>query len=31
MERRRVIQVFQNLIENAIHHTPPGGTITVEA
>lgn len=31
MERRRVIQVFQNLIENAIHHTPPGGSITVEA
>lgn len=28
-DRKRLLQVFQNLLENAIHHTPQGGTVTV--
>lgn len=31
MDRRRMIQVFQNLIENALYHSPPAATITVDA
>ena len=30
-DRGRLLQVFDNLIGNAIRHTPPGGTITVNA
>lgn len=29
MERKRLAQVFQNLVENAIHHTPPKGLVTI--
>ncbi|MEZ4861632.1 MAG: ATP-binding protein [Caldilineaceae bacterium] len=28
-DRQRLIQVFQNLLTNALRHTPPGGTITI--
>jgi PAS domain S-box-containing protein len=31
IDRGRIVQVFQNLIENAIQHSPPGSTVTVEA
>jgi signal transduction histidine kinase len=31
MDRRRLPQVFSNLLENALHHSTPGATITVEA
>jgi PAS domain S-box-containing protein len=31
MDQRRLPQVFSNLLENALHHSPYGGTITVEA
>jgi PAS domain S-box-containing protein len=31
MDRRRMIQVFLNLIENAIHHSPTGSHVTIEA
>jgi PAS domain S-box-containing protein len=31
MDRRRLVQVFQNLLQNAIQHSPVGGTVTVEA
>jgi PAS domain S-box-containing protein len=31
MERRRLMLVFRNVVENALHHTPPGGLVTVEA
>jgi signal transduction histidine kinase len=29
MDRRRMVQVFQNLIDNAVRHTPEGGTVRV--
>jgi signal transduction histidine kinase len=31
MDRERLLQVFQNLIENAIQHSPPGGSVVIEA
>jgi signal transduction histidine kinase len=31
MERPRMVQVFSNLIENAIQHTPAGGAVTLRA
>jgi PAS domain S-box-containing protein len=31
IDRRRLLKVFVNLIENAIHHSPPGGVVTVDA
>lgn len=31
MERSRLLEVFQNLLENAIQHSPPGDTVTVSA
>lgn len=31
MDRRRLLQVFQNLIENAIQHSPRGGVVAVAA
>jgi PAS domain S-box-containing protein len=31
IDRRRLSKVFVNLIENAIHHSPSGGMVTVEA
>jgi signal transduction histidine kinase len=31
MDRQRLVQVFQNLIENAIQHSLSGGCIVVEA
>jgi signal transduction histidine kinase len=31
MQPSRMVQVFRNLIENALQHTPPGGSIRVEA
>jgi PAS domain S-box-containing protein len=31
VDRRRMIQVFRNLIENAIQHSPAGGTVSVKA
>ena len=29
-DRQGLIQVFRNLLENAVRHTPPGGHVTVE-
>ena len=31
IDRRRLSKVFVNLIENAIQHSPPGATVTIEA
>ncbi|HXE91702.1 MAG TPA: PAS domain S-box protein [Terriglobales bacterium] len=31
MDRDRMAQVFQNLLENAIQHTPTGGKVIIEA
>ena len=31
MDRGRLALVFRNLVENALHHSPAGGTVTVEA
>ncbi len=31
MDRLRMVQVFANLIENAIQHSPPGGTVRIDA
>ncbi|HZS08160.1 MAG TPA: PAS domain S-box protein [Blastocatellia bacterium] len=31
MDRRRVVQVFQNVIQNAIQHSAAGAVVTVEA
>jgi signal transduction histidine kinase len=31
MDRRRLLQAFQNLLDNAVQHSPPGGIVTVEA
>ena len=30
-DRRRLVQVFQNLLENAIHYSPRGGLVTIAA
>jgi PAS domain S-box-containing protein len=31
MDQRRLPQVFSNLLENALYHSPNGGTVTIEA
>ncbi|HEX8920391.1 MAG TPA: HAMP domain-containing sensor histidine kinase, partial [Pyrinomonadaceae bacterium] len=31
MDRKRLPQVFSNLLDNALHHSQPGATITVKA
>jgi signal transduction histidine kinase len=31
MDRQRLVQIFQNLLENAIQHSPSGGCVVVEA
>jgi signal transduction histidine kinase len=30
VDRKRMVQVFQNLLENALRHSPPGDTVVVE-
>jgi signal transduction histidine kinase len=30
MDRGRLVQVFHNLVENAIHYSPRGGVVAVE-
>lgn len=30
MDRARLVQVFQNLLENAVQHSPPGGRVVAE-
>jgi signal transduction histidine kinase len=30
MDRQRIVQVFHNLIENAVQHSPPGETVMIE-
>lgn len=30
MQRQRLVQVFQNLLENAIQHAPPGGEVSID-
>jgi signal transduction histidine kinase len=31
MDRERLRQVFENLVDNALQHSPPGGSVTVSA
>ena len=31
MDQRRLVQVFQNLLENAVHHSPAASIVTVDA
>lgn len=31
MDRRRLLQVFENLLDNALRHSPPKSAVTVEA
>jgi len=30
VDRKRIVQVFQNLLENALHQSSPGGCVTVQ-
>lgn len=30
VDRERILQVFANLVDNAVRHTPEGGTVTLE-
>jgi PAS domain S-box-containing protein len=31
MDRERLVQVFLNLLQNAVQHSPPGGTVSIGA